>query len=259
MSFTVYTYTISTDTLDGTSNLSKLRGEIEASSFAAKMIYLKHEDNMSDPPTSIEVWTDPALTGGEVTELDGIIAAHTASDPETQAGEEAAAWDEDLDLHNYNIYNVGELNGADVNSLIHQINITSQHWNVEVEAEAGTTSETFATRASITQDFEAGTYLIHWSMELRSDAGPNRLAQGRLHNVTLDETYSNTATPAFLLDVTFILSLLEFYRSEQVSSSGIKVVTLSGVNEIALQWRRASTLLGTAYISRARLFIQRIS
>lgn len=259
MSFTVYTYTISTDTLDGTASLSKLRGEIEASTFAAKLVYVKHEDSMSNPPTSIEVWTDPALTSGEVTELDGIIAAHTASDPETTASEEAAAWDEDLDLQNNNLYNVGDLNGEDVNALINQINITSQHWHTEVDAEAGTTSETFATRASITQDFEAGTYLIYWSCELRGDAGPNRISQARLRNLTTSETYGNTATSAFLLDVTFILSLLEVYRSVRTSNGGIKIATLSGINQVAIQWRRDSGLLGTAYIQNARLFIQRIS
>lgn len=129
----------------------------------------------------------------------------------------------------------------------------------ETEAEAGTTSATFATRVSITQNFPSGNYLIWWSAELRGDSGADRMSQARLYNTTDAVEYGASGTPTFVVGVSILLSLSVRYNSEYQSAGGIKQVALSGTKTIAVQWRRETGQSGTAFIRRARLFIRRVS
>ena len=67
------TYVISTDTLNGTASVEKLGGEIEADAGITKTFEGAAANVTAD---QLKVQFDLALTAGEKTTLDGIVAAH---------------------------------------------------------------------------------------------------------------------------------------------------------------------------------------
>ncbi|MHC4618504.1 MAG: hypothetical protein ACYTEQ_12215 [Planctomycetota bacterium] len=75
MAATKYTYSISGDTANGIVNSSSLNAEIDASAIVTSLSYIETSGNVLD------IWFVDALSGGDETILDGVVAAHTGEPP----------------------------------------------------------------------------------------------------------------------------------------------------------------------------------
>jgi hypothetical protein len=78
MAATEYTYAIDVDTANGKVNLDALTREIAASSIVVALDHLDTSGN------TLSVWMKDALTAGDKTTLDGVVAAHEGA--ATEAG-----------------------------------------------------------------------------------------------------------------------------------------------------------------------------
>ena len=114
------------------------------------------------------------------------------------------------------------------------------------DAPSSTTAVTWQDKTTLnTSSLPAGTYRVGFVAQVRND-NKNNGVDCRLYNIT-------TATEYDLHEITASQDADNWY-----SVTSFIYVTLTGVNDIRIQWQRNGTL-GTAYIKNARIELWRIT